>query len=65
VAAPAVSGQRCPLKPSGDEIRDLQRFPKHTKKPEGVAAIDEDYILVAIDTKSMFDNGVVVRRIPP
>jgi hypothetical protein len=56
-----------PLRPSDDEIRDLQeiwRLPKHTKKPEGVAAIDEDHILVAMDTKSMFDNGVIVQRPP-
>jgi hypothetical protein len=56
-----------PLRPSDDKIRDLQemwRLPKHTKKPEGVAAIDEDHILVAMDTKSMVDNGVIVRRPP-
>jgi hypothetical protein len=57
-----------PLRPSDDKIRDLEeiwRLPKHTKKPEGVAAIDEEHILVAMDTKSMLDNGVIAQRPPP
>ena len=54
-----------PLRPSHSKIRHFQeiwRLPKHTKKPEGIAAIDEDHILVAMDTKSMLDNGVIVSR---
>ena len=54
-----------PLRPSDDKIRDLQeiwRLPRHTKKPEGIAAVDEDHVIVAMDTKSMFDNGILVRR---
>ncbi len=57
-----------PLQPSDDKIRNLQemwRLPKHTKKPEGVAAIDEDHILIAMDTKSMLDNGIIAQRPPP
>ena len=54
-----------PLRPSDDEIGDFQeiwRLPKGTKKPEGIAAVDEDHAIVAMDTKSMFDNGIIVRR---
>ncbi len=43
----------------------MWRLPKHTKKPEGVAAIDEDHILIAMDTKSMLDNGIIAQRPPP
>ena len=54
-----------PLRPSHSKIRQFQeiwRLPKHTKKPEGIAAIDEDHILVAMDTKSTLKNGLIVRR---
>ncbi len=54
-----------PLAPTTGEIRELAeiwRLPKRTEKPEGVAAIDDDTILVALDTVSMLQNGVIARR---
>jgi hypothetical protein len=54
-----------PLPPSGGEIRDLAeawRLPKKTRKPEGVAALDEERVLVAMDTDSTKRNGMIVRR---
>ena len=54
-----------PLEPSDDTIRnfdELWRLPKRTKKPEGVVALDEEHILVAMDTGSTRRNGMVVCR---
>jgi uncharacterized protein YjiK len=54
-----------PLRLSDDTIRDfdeLWRLPKKTKKPEGVVALDDKHVLVAMDTGSTKRNGMVVRR---
>ena len=54
-----------PLRPGGSEITRLDepwRQPKGTKKPEGMVAIDENRLLVARDTKSTHDNGIIVER---
>jgi len=55
-----------PLQPADDKIRDIEevwRLPKGTTKPEGIAAIDRDHIVIAMDTKSTFENGMIAR--PP
>ena len=55
-----------PLAPTTGEIRHLReiwRLPRQTVKPEGVAAIDAGHVLIAMDTVSMIDNGVIAR--PP
>ena len=41
---------------------ELWRLPKRTKKPEGIVALDEEHILVAMDTGSTRRNGMVVCR---
>jgi len=41
---------------------ELWRLPKRTKKPEGIVALDEGHILVAMDTGSTRRNGMVVSR---
>ena len=54
-----------PLRPGGSEITrldELWRLPKGTKKPEGMVVIDEHRLLVASDTKSIHDNGLIVER---
>ena len=54
-----------PLRLSDDTIRDfdeLWRLPKKTKKPEGVVALDDEHVLVAMDTDSTKRNGMIVRR---
>ena len=54
-----------PLAPTTGAIRDVGdvwRLPKGTQKPEGVAAIDDETVLVSMDTDSVVDNGVVARR---
>jgi len=54
-----------PLTPSNNEIRHLGevwRLPKGTKKPEGVVSLDDDRLLVAIDTPSATGNGLVLER---
>lgn len=54
-----------PLSASGEEIRNLDeawRLPKKTKKPEGVAALDDERVLIAMDTASTKKNGIIVRR---
>ncbi len=56
-----------PLSVSGESIRDLDgawRLPKKTKKPEGVAALDDERVLIAMDTGSTKKNGMIVRRPP-
>jgi hypothetical protein len=53
------------LSPSGGDICDLDeawRLPKKTIKPEGVAALDEQRVLIAMDTKSTVRNGMIVHR---
>lgn len=54
-----------PLPPGSGEIAELAdvwRLPKGTTKPEGVAIIDDNRILVAMDTKSRHDNGILIER---
>jgi hypothetical protein len=54
-----------PLRRSDDTIRDfdeLWRLPKQAKKPEGFVALDDEHVLVAMDTGSTRRNGLVVRR---
>jgi uncharacterized protein YjiK len=54
-----------PLAPTTGEIRSFEeiwRLPKQAGKPEGVAAIDAEHVLIAMDTGSMVDNGAIVRR---
>jgi len=54
-----------PLTPSSNEIRHLGevwRLPKGTTKPEGVVALDDDRLLVAMDTRSTTGNGLVLER---
>lgn len=54
-----------PLRPADGEIRHLDkvwRLPKGTEKPEGIAAIDDEHVLVAMDTNSTSDNGLIARR---
>lgn len=54
-----------PLRPGGSEITDLDelwRLPKGSKKPEGMVVIDKHRLLVARDTRSMHDNGLIVER---
>lgn len=55
-----------PLAPPVGAIRhvhEIWRLPKGTVKPEGVAAIDDGCVLIAMDTDSVTDNGIVAR--PP
>jgi uncharacterized protein YjiK len=54
-----------PLDPAGGEISELVevwRLPKKSKKPEGIAALDDTRVLVVLDTDSTHHNGIVVRR---
>lgn len=54
-----------PLSPEHDEISDLDeawRLPKKATKPEGAAALDDERVLIAMDTKSTERNGMIVRR---
>ena len=54
-----------PLPPFGGAIRELDevwRLPKGTKKPEGIAALDNQRILVAMDTDLTRSNGLIVKR---
>jgi hypothetical protein len=54
-----------PLRLPDDTIRDfdeLWRLPKKTKKPEGVVALDDEQVLVAMDTGSTRRNGMIVCR---
>ncbi len=54
-----------PLQLGDDTIRDfdeLWRLPKRTKKPEGIVALDDEHVLVAMDTGSIRRNGMVVCR---
>lgn len=54
-----------PLRPAGPDITgldELLRLPKGTEKPEGMVVIDDHRLLVASDTKSTHDNGIIVER---
>ena len=54
-----------PLSPGGGAIRsfdELWRLPKGTKKPEGIAALGSNRVLVAMDTDLTQANGLIVRR---
>jgi len=54
-----------PLPPAGGEIRkfdEVWRLPKGTKKPEGIAALDSECVLVAMDTDLTKANGLIVKR---
>lgn len=54
-----------PLTPSGREIRQVEevwRLPKKTEKPEGIVALDDDRLLVAMDTSSTTGNGLILER---
>jgi hypothetical protein len=54
-----------PLTPENDEIRHLAevwRLPKGATKPEGMVALDDDRLLVAMDTRSATGNGLVLER---
>ena len=54
-----------PLTPSNDKIRrfaEVWRLPKGTTKPEGVIALDDDRLLVALDTASTTGNGLILER---
>lgn len=54
-----------PLEAGDDTISDLDeiwRLPKGTTKPEGIAALDDERILVAMDTPTARHNGMVVHR---
>jgi hypothetical protein len=54
-----------PLRPGGSKITgldELWRLPKGAKKPEGMVVIDQHRLLVASDTKSIHDNGIIVER---
>lgn len=45
-----------------DEFADVWRLPKSVSKPEGIAALDDSRVLVALDTGSTTANGVIVER---
>ena len=54
-----------PLSPGGGVIRvfdELFRLPKGAKKPEGIVALDDQHVLIALDTDLTEANGLVVRR---
>ena len=53
------------LGPDDDEVRDLDEIwdlPKGAKKPEGIAALGDGRVLVALDTHSTSNNGMIVTR---
>lgn len=54
-----------PLSPGGGVIRALDevfRLPKGTRKPEGIVALDDEHVLVAMDTDLTQANGLIVGR---
>jgi uncharacterized protein YjiK len=54
-----------PLSPGGGAIRsfdEVWRLPKGTKKPEGIAALASNRVLVAMDTDLTQANGLIVGR---
>ena len=53
------------LDPDDDEVRDLDEIwdlPKGAEKPEGIAALGDGRVLVALDTRSTSGNGMIVTR---
>lgn len=58
-------GLDVPLERDVDEVRDLDevwKLPKGAEKPEGIAALGDGRVLVALDTRSTSDNGMIVAR---
>jgi hypothetical protein len=54
-----------PLSPDDDEIRDLDEIwdlPDGAVKPEGIAALGDGRVVVALDTGSTAGNGMIVTR---
>jgi len=54
-----------PLAPDDDEVRGLDEIwdlPEGAVKPEGVAALGDGRVLVALDTRSTSGNGMIVTR---
>ena len=54
-----------PLAPDDDEVRGLDEIwdlPEGAVKPEGVAALGDGRVLVALDTGSTTGNGLIVTR---
>lgn len=54
-----------PLGPDDDEVRDLDEIwdlPDGAVKPEGIAALGDGRVLVALDTGSTSGNGMIVTR---
>ena len=45
-----------------EEFAEAWRLPKRVEKPEGIAALDETRVLVAMDTGSTTKNGMIVER---
>ena len=58
-------GLDVPLAPDDDEVRDLDEIwdlPDGAVKPEGIAALGDGRVLVALDTRSTSGNGMIVTR---
>jgi len=58
-------GLDVPLAPDDDEVRDLDEIwdlPGGIEKPEGIAALGDGRVLVALDTRSTRGNGMIVTR---
>lgn len=58
-------GLDVPLAPADDEVRDLDEIwdlPDGAVKPEGIAALGDGRVLVALDTGSTTGNGMIVTR---
>jgi hypothetical protein len=58
-------GLDVPLAPQDDEVRDLDEIwnlPESAEKPEGIAALGDGRVLVALDTRSKSGNGMIVAR---
>ncbi len=54
-----------PLAPGDDEVRDLDEIwelPDGAVKPEGIAALGDGRVLVALDTRSTTGNGMILTR---
>lgn len=45
-----------------EAFAEVWRLPKRSDKPEGIAALDESRVLVAMDTGSTTGNGLIVER---
>ncbi len=61
------SGLNVPLDPDDDVVRDLDEIwelPDTAVKPEGIAALGDGRVLVALDTRSTSGNGLIVTRPP-